>query len=107
MQAIILAAGKGTRLGKLTEEIPKAMIPIAGKPFLFYILENLPVGIDSIIIAIGHNGEKIRDYFGDSFKGKLISYLPVPELNGTADTLFKAKLLLKSRFLVLFGDDFY
>ena len=107
MQAIILAAGRGTRLGNLTETVPKPMILIGGKPVLSYIIERLPADINEVILVVGYHGEIIRDYFKGNYEGRRISYLETPELKGTADALFKAKAFLQGRFLVLYGDDFH
>jgi len=66
MQAVILAGGLGTRLKPLTEEIPKSMIQIQGKPFLEHQLNLLRQGgISDIVLCVGYLGEKIKEYFGD------------------------------------------
>lgn len=105
MQAIILAAGKGTRLGELTEKMPKPMILVNGKPLLAHIIEHLPASVGDVLIAVGHHADAIKDYFGSAWDGRRISYFDVPELNGTGGTLFDAKNYLDERFLVANGDD--
>lgn len=66
MEAIILCGGKGTRLGNLTEDIPKPMLPINGKPFLEYQVEKLLMsGVKKIIFSCGYKWEKIHSYFGN------------------------------------------
>lgn len=110
MNAIILAAGNGTRMKKLTEETPKSMLKINGKPILEYTLKNLPDKIDKIYIVIGYLKEQIKDYFGDNFLGKKIIYVEVPEdyIKGTGAMLNLVKdYIKKSRFLILMGDDLY
>jgi len=69
MQCVILVAGRGTRMGKLTDSCPKPMLPIKGKPKLVYTLENLPEEIDEVILVIGYLGEQIRNFFGDEYNG--------------------------------------
>ncbi|MFT5571280.1 MAG: mannose-1-phosphate guanylyltransferase [Cryomorphaceae bacterium] len=66
MKAMILAAGKGTRVRPLTNEMPKPMIPIIGKPVMEYLIEELERhGFDEIMINVSHLPEKIEDYFGN------------------------------------------
>ena len=64
MQAVILAGGLGTRLRPLTYKIPKSMIPILGKPYLYYQLEFLSKqGITDILMLTGYLGNQIEEYF--------------------------------------------
>ncbi len=66
MKAVILAAGKGTRMGELTNTVPKPMLPVQGKPILEHILEGLQTaGIREIFIVTGFRAGVIEDYFGD------------------------------------------
>jgi mannose-1-phosphate guanylyltransferase len=66
MKAMILAAGKGTRVQPLTYELPKPMIPVAGKPVMAYLIEHLARhGVDDIMVNVAHLHEKIEEYFGD------------------------------------------
>ena len=62
MDAIILTAGKGTRLHPLTKNLPKPLFPVAGKPLLNHILDSFPKEITRAIIVIGHQGEQIKDH---------------------------------------------
>lgn len=107
MQAIILAAGKGTRMRPLTYDIPKPMLPIKGKPILAHTLSFLPEEVDEVIFVINYLGEHIQKYFGDSFDGKKIRYVTQRELNGTGGAINDCKDLIKGKFLVLMGDDLY
>jgi mannose-1-phosphate guanylyltransferase len=66
MKAMILAAGKGTRVRPLTYDLPKPMIPILGKPVMAYIIEHLAkYGINEIMVNVSYLHEKIEDYFGE------------------------------------------
>lgn len=108
-KAIILAAGKGTRMGNLSEETPKPMLKVLDKTLLEHKLDMLPASITEVIIVVGHLKNTITDFIGESYKGKKISYVIQEELKGTADALFLCKDLLKEdeRFLVMMGDDIY
>jgi len=80
MKAVILAAGRGKRLEKLTEDKPKPLVPLAGRPLLSRILENLSrSGIKEAIIVIGYRGELIKQAIGNVSAGIKISYVENPE----------------------------
>ena len=64
MKAIILAGGLGSRLGNLTESIPKPMVKIDNKPIIYHIMTSFSkYGINDFIIALGYKSEVIKDYF--------------------------------------------
>ena len=107
MQIVILAAGRGTRMKDLTSNVPKPMLQIKGKPILAHKIEALPEGIDEVIFVIGYLGEKIKEYFGDAYAGKKISYVVQEKLNGTGGAVHLVKDLIKDDFLVMMGDDLY
>ena len=107
MQIVILAAGRGTRMKDLTDSVPKPMLQIKGKPILAYKLEALPAEIDEVIFVIGYLGDKIQQFFGDSYAGKKILYVVQQELAGSGMALALAKDLLREEFLVMMGDDLY
>lgn len=66
MKAMILAAGKGTRVRPLTYELPKPMIPVLGKPVMAYLIEHLAkYGISEIMVNVSYLHEKIEEYFGE------------------------------------------
>jgi len=74
MKAIILAAGRWTRLAPITDTIPKPMISIAGRPILEHTIENIYTQVDEIIIVVKYLSEIISNYFWDNFKATKISY---------------------------------
>ncbi|MCX6762433.1 MAG: sugar phosphate nucleotidyltransferase [Candidatus Moranbacteria bacterium] len=107
MQAVILAAGKGTRMRPLTYDIPKPMLPIKGRPVLEHTLSFLPEEIDEVIIVINYLGKHIKKHFGEEWEGRKIKYAFQKELNGTGGALHTCKNLVKEKFLVVMGDDLY
>jgi UDP-N-acetylglucosamine diphosphorylase / glucose-1-phosphate thymidylyltransferase / UDP-N-acetylgalactosamine diphosphorylase / glucosamine-1-phosphate N-acetyltransferase / galactosamine-1-phosphate N-acetyltransferase len=108
MQAVILAAGEGKRLRPLTDDIPKPMVRVGGKPILEYTLSILPNAITEVILVVGYRNEAIRNYFGNSFGGRRIRYVEQSEPKGTAHALLLAQPLLDEKsFLLLYGDDLY
>ena len=107
MQAAILAGGLGTRLRPLTEKVPKAMIPVDGRPFLEYEVALLKENkIDDLVLCLGYLGEQVEEHFGDGKKfGVKIRYsYDGKELLGPIGGLKSAEPLLGSRFFVTYGD---
>ena len=107
MKAVILAAGKGTRMRELTNELPKPMLKVHGKPILEHIIEGiLAAGIREVFIVTGFKAETIESYFGDGAKWKArIAYGRQLVQDGTG----KAPELAKdfagaSPFLLTYGD---
>ncbi len=107
MQAVILAAGRGTRMGALTESTPKPMLLLNGRPVLEYIFDSLPDSVDEIIVVVGYLGGVIQKHFGGVYIDKKILYVEQETLNGTAGALWAAQELIHGPFLVLNGDDMY
>jgi NDP-sugar pyrophosphorylase family protein len=105
----ILAGGLATRLRPITEKIPKALIRVAGQPFLAHQLRLLrSSGIRKVILCVGYRGEMIEEEFGDGHNaGVELTYsFDGPELLGTGGALKKALPLLGERFFVLYGDSY-
>ena len=107
MQAVILAAGKGTRMLPLTLTTPKPLLVVAGKPILEHIIDALPLEIDEVILVVGYMGEAIQNHFGDTYKGIKISYVWQEEAKGTYDALLTARDKISGKFLVLVADDLH
>ncbi len=106
-QAVIMAAGLGTRLRPHTLNTPKPLLPVAGRPILEWNIEKLPPGIDEVILVVGYLKEKIMAHFGPAWRGRKISYVEQRELRGTGDALSLCRPYLAERFLVMNGDDLY
>lgn len=105
----ILAGGLATRLLPITEKIPKALVSVAGKPFLAHQLEYLrSQGIGRVVLCVGHLGEMIREEFGDGRPlGLEIQYsFDGPVLLGTGGAIKQAAPLLGSAFFVMYGDSY-
>lgn len=105
----ILCGGLGTRLKPITEKIPKALVEVAGKPFIFHQLEYLgQQNIEKVVLCLGHMGEKIeKEVAQNNFNGLQIqySYDGMP-LKGTGGAIKKAIPLLGDNFYVQYGDSF-
>lgn len=91
MKAIIPVAGIGTRLRPHTHTAPKVLLPVAGKPMLGHILDELvPLGFDEITFIIGYKGEMIRDYVGANYKFKA-NFVEQTEMKGLGHAISLAK----------------
>ena len=108
MKALILAAGKGTRLKQLTVAKPKPMLEIGGEPLLAHHVRRLQaVGVTEIAINLHHAADVITDYFGDGGQyGVHIEYSYEPQLLGTAGAAKKLADFLDESFYVIYGDVF-
>ncbi|NJD75880.1 MAG: glucose-1-phosphate thymidylyltransferase [Candidatus Methanoperedens sp.] len=106
MKAVILAAGKGTRMGPLTENRPKVMLQIANRPILEHIIIAMKAaGIREVLIVVGYLKEKIINHFKDgSAFGVKIEYIEQQAQRGTADAIGVAGKYIDGRFLVTNGD---
>jgi bifunctional UDP-N-acetylglucosamine pyrophosphorylase/glucosamine-1-phosphate N-acetyltransferase len=105
MQAVILAAGLGTRMKPLTNTVAKPLLKVGKRPLLEYTFDALPDEVDEVIVVIGYLGEQIKAYLGETFRGRRITYVVQEKLHGTAKALWEAKPFLRGRFLVLMADD--
>lgn len=105
----ILAGGLATRLRPITEKIPKALVPVAGRPFLAHQLELLSQqGFTHVVLCVGHLAEQIENAFGNHpLKNLQLEYSHDGEqLAGTAGALRRALPKLGDSFLVLYGDSY-
>lgn len=105
----ILAGGLATRLRPITEKIPKALVEVAGRPFISRQLEYLRnQGLKRVVLCTGYLGEQIAAFVGDgsAFGLEVLVSPDGPTLMGTAGALKQAVPLLGDRFFVLYGDSF-
>ena len=107
MQAVILAAGLGTRMGELTKGTPKPMLKIDEKTLLERNFEALPDAIGEVVLVVGYLGDMVKEFVGTEFMGKKVVYVHQSELKGTGHALSLCKDALRDRFLVVMGDDLY
>ena len=106
MYAVILAGGKGSRLGSLTKSIPKPMVKIGGKPIIWHLLKILNSnGINNFIICLGYKGNVIKNYLGKLNNRWNIKCLDTGLNTLTAKRIFLVKKHIKSqKFLMTYGD---
>jgi mannose-1-phosphate guanylyltransferase len=107
MQALVLAGGEGTRLRPLTYTTPKPVLPLAGRPFLSFMLDwTRDHGVDEVILSCGFMSDDVRRVLGDIYDGMRLRYAVEEEPLGTAGPVRLAydQGLLEERLLVLNGD---
>lgn len=105
----ILAGGLGTRLGDLARDLPKALVPVLGRPFLFHQLDLLRErGIHRVVLCIGHRGDAIRDAVSREALGDLdVRFVSDPPgLLGTGGAIRNALPELGDTFFTLYGDSY-
>jgi D,D-heptose 1,7-bisphosphate phosphatase len=115
-QAVLLVGGRGTRLGALTDVTPKPLLPIGGRPFLGYLIDNaIRYGLIDIVLLAGYRGEIVEALWGSGSKqaaqlaceGVRITVVREPEAAGTAGALTYARDHLDDVFLLANGDSFF
>lgn len=109
LQVAVLMGGFATRLGTIAQAVPKALLPVHGRPFFDYQLQLLRgFGFKKFLFLVGHHGEAIERYYGDgASRGISIRYSwdgSVPL--GTGGALKKARPCLEPSFLLIYGDSF-
>src|SRR4051794_29566507 len=88
MEAVVLAGGEGTRLRPLTLTTPKPVMPLAGRPFLSFMLDWLARhGVDEALLALGYKSEEVHRVLGEEHHGMRLRYLVEDEPLGTAGPL--------------------
>ncbi len=105
----ILAGGLATRLGELTQTVPKSMLDVHGEPFISHQLRQLRnLGARDIVLCVGHLSKSIENFVGDGFTyGLSVVYsYDGPERQGTGGALYRALHLLDEDLLVTYGDSF-
>ncbi|HEX4720132.1 MAG TPA: NDP-sugar synthase [Thermoleophilaceae bacterium] len=107
MQALVLAGGEGTRLRPLTLTTPKPVLPLAGRPFLAFMLDWLHShGVDEALLSLGYLSDAVHEVLGDIQSGMRLRYMHEDEPLGTAGPVRLAadEGILADRFFVLNGD---
>jgi glucose-1-phosphate thymidylyltransferase len=108
MEAVVLAAGEGTRLRPLTEDKPKGMVEVNGKPILTHCFEQLAeLGADELVVVVGYLKQNIIEHYGDEFEGIPITYAHQREQKGLAHALLTVEEYIDDDFMLILGDNIF
>ena len=107
--AVVLAGGFGTRLQQVVNDVPKPMATVAGKPFLFWVMQYLQKQhINHVVLSVGYKHQTIIDYFGYKFNDITINYAVEETPLGTGGgILLASRFLNHNNFFVVNGDTFF
>lgn len=106
---VVLAGGRGTRLGWLGNLLPKALVPVGQKPILYHIIKNLEqIGVKEIYLLVNYKKELIKKYLREEkdFNGIIFHYITSEPNLGLADVIFLTEKYIKEPFVAILGDDF-
>jgi D-glycero-alpha-D-manno-heptose 1-phosphate guanylyltransferase len=108
VEAIVLAGGLGTRLRSVVADLPKAMAPVAGRPFITYLLDTLiAAGFNSAILAVGYQSEQIRKHFGERYRTLPLRYSVEAEPLGTGGAIKLAMGQVSAASVFVLNGDTY
>ena len=108
MQAVVLSAGKGTRLRPLTEDKPKVLVEVDGRPIIEDVFDNLlEAGVDELIVVVGYLKEQIIDRYGDAYEGVPITYAHQREQLGLAHAILQVESFIDDDFMLMLGDNVF
>jgi glucose-1-phosphate thymidylyltransferase len=108
MKAVVLAAGEGTRLRPLTEDKPKGMVEVAGKPILTHCFEQLiELGAEELLVVVGYKKQVIINHYEDEFEGVPITYTHQREQKGLAHALLTVEDDVEDDFMLMLGDNIF
>ncbi|NGM69075.1 sugar nucleotidyltransferase [Natronolimnobius sp. AArcel1] len=108
MQAVVLAAGKGTRLRPLTEDKPKALVEVDGRPIIEDVFDNLlAVGASELLVVVGYLKEQLMERYGDDYRGVPITYAHQAEQRGLAHAILQVESHIEDDFMLMLGDNVF
>lgn len=104
MQAVVVAAGQGTRMGPLTDGLPKPLLPVGGTPIVEHVLDVAAPHVDEFVLVVGYEADQLKAHFGSNYQGTPIEYVTQDAQLGTAHAIQQAHPHIDGPFLALNGD---
>lgn len=105
MQAVVPAAGRGSRLRPETNDRPKGLVEVADEPLLAHVFDSLSAHASEYVVVIGYLGDRIRSRFGSTYDGTPITYVEQPNREGLADAVRRTEPVIDGDFVQLNGDN--
>lgn len=106
MYAVVPAAGRGSRLGSVTDSTPKPLVEVAGRPLLAHVFDRLAaISPTAYVVVIGYQGASIVGRFGERYRGVPIEYVRQPERLGLGDAIARTESIVDEPFVVCNGDN--
>ena len=106
MQAVVPAAGQGTRMRPLTETLPKGLVDVDGRPLLEHGFDALvDLGVDELLLVVGYRGDQLRAHFGEAYDGVPVTYVEQSERRGLAHAVAQATPHVEGDFVLYNGDN--
>ena len=108
MYGVVPAAGKGTRLRPLTDDTPKGMVEIAGRPLLSHVFDRLlAVGVDHLVVVVGYELGSITSHYGECYRETPITYVHQREQLGLGHAIAQCAPVVSGTFVVCNGDNVF
>lgn len=107
MWAVVPAAGRGTRLGGRTEDRPKALVPVGGRPLVAWVLERVAGTVDGVCLVVPEGDDAIPDRLGSDWSGTPLRYARQARPRGVADAILRGRGHVPGELLVVMGDVFF
>lgn len=105
VQAVVPAAGRGTRMQPLTDDRPKGLVEVAGRPLLEHVLGAIEPVAEECVVVVGYRGDQIVEHLGEQYRGVDITYVTQSEREGLAHALLQAEPHVEGPFVSLNGDN--
>ena len=109
-RAVLLAAGFGLRMRPLSEDLPKPLMPVAGKPIIRFIVDKLvEAGLTDFVFVIGYLGEKIRDFIEETYPDLQTEFVYQEDREGSAHAIITAREAIEDEdeIIIAFGDTIF
>ena len=108
MYGVVPAAGKGTRLHPLTDETPKGLVTVDGRPLVSHVFDRLlEAGVDELVVVVGYELDRLIGHYGDAYRGLPITYVHQRDQLGLGHAVARCESVVSGPFVVCNGDNVF